>query len=277
MESGQLKAGSPESANPGPGRNSARDSRSTDVAVPCGSDLSLLAGGMSKWDASSLLRSARFVLTFPRTCFGDAPRPSGWRVFWFLDAVSDRTVSAHIIITARLLLQVAGHIIVPFQAGRLFQRKRVKNMPSKSIHARHWVEPLERRQLLSAGLLDTTFGSKGFATVSKSGFTFFGDAVAPAAQGKIIVAGLAFTKTQSFPAVARYNPDGSVDKTFAPDHSGLSISEFTGTEHVSVAIQSDGKIVVACTSKDTATDGSPLTRAMLLRLQCQWKSRSLFP
>ena len=138
-------------------------------------------------------------------------------------------------------------------------------MPSKSIHARHWVEPLEPRQLLSAGLLDTTFGSKGFATVSKSGFTFFGDAVAPAAQGKIIVAGLAFTKTQSFPAVARYNPDGSVDKTFAPDHSGLSISEFTGTEHVSVAIQSDGKIVVACTSKDTATDGSPLTRAMLLR------------
>src|SRR5438105_1621596 len=125
-------------------------------------------------------------------------------------------------------------------------------MQSKKDRRAHWVEPLESRRLLSAGLLDTTYGSAGFASVSKTGFGFRAMDVVPLANGKLIVAGLAKNSTGNhFAAIARLNANGSVDKTFAPDHSGV-VSGVPGTVagllgSVSVAVQSDGKIVLAAT------------------------------
>src|SRR4051794_8419916 len=113
-------------------------------------------------------------------------------------------------------------------------------------------EGLESRRLLSSGALDTTFGASGFATATKSGFAFRSTDVAAVAQGKVIVAGLARSSTgHYFPAIARLNVNGSLDTTFPPDHSGVFISgtEISSFANASVAVQSDGKILLAATEQ----------------------------
>jgi uncharacterized delta-60 repeat protein len=115
-------------------------------------------------------------------------------------------------------------------------------------------ESLESRRLLSGGLLDTTYGTNGFAVVTKSGFGFRAMDVAPLANGKLIVAGLGKNSSGNhFAAIARLNADGSMDTTFGPDHSGVvsAVPNATtggfGNGNISVAVQSDGKIVLAAT------------------------------
>ncbi len=63
--------------------------------------------------------------------------------------------------------------------------------------------------------------------------------------GKIIVAGYAFVNLNDDFAVARYNPNGSLDTGFGS--GGRVVTDFVGgTDHgLAVALQLDGKIVVA--------------------------------
>ena len=65
--------------------------------------------------------------------------------------------------------------------------------------------------------------------------------------GKIPLAGSTHSPSDGFVfALARYNPDGSLDPSFSGD--GLVTTAFPGAEHswgTSVAVQSDGKILVA--------------------------------
>lgn len=93
--------------------------------------------------------------------------------------------------------------------------------------------------MLAAGVLDTTFGSSGVAlTPIGTGNADLYD-MASEPDGKIIAVGLA--QGQGY-AVARYNADGTLDTTFG--NSGTEIIPSTGGAH-RVAIQSDGKIVIA--------------------------------
>jgi uncharacterized delta-60 repeat protein len=105
------------------------------------------------------------------------------------------------------------------------------------------LELLERRVTPSAGALDPTFGVGGLV---RTPFPVGGIAHAAAVQadGKIVVAG---ESDGSF-ALARYNPDGSLDSTF--DHDGKVTTVFGGGDGAAnaVAIQADGKIVVAGTA-----------------------------
>ncbi len=112
------------------------------------------------------------------------------------------------------------------------------------------VEPLEGRTLLNAGALDTTFGGTGMVStnIDSTGDGAWSVAVQP--DSKVVVAGL--TGESSGPshiAVVRYNADGSLDSTFGT--GGVFIDPFgpnvIGQElyHQSVAIQADGKIVIA--------------------------------
>lgn len=98
-----------------------------------------------------------------------------------------------------------------------------------------------------AGHLDATFGDRG---VVLSGLSDEDSAESIAVQrdGKIVLAGTSATNTGCCTEVdfgiARYNPDGSLDTTFAGD--GTTTLDFGGQDGAhAVAIQPDGKVVAA--------------------------------
>ncbi|HUQ52880.1 MAG TPA: cadherin domain-containing protein, partial [Gammaproteobacteria bacterium] len=102
----------------------------------------------------------------------------------------------------------------------------------------------------SNGSLDTTFDGDGKVTTSFGAGESFGNSVA-LRDGKIIVAGYSFSTagTAEDFAVARYNANGTLDTTF--DGDGRVTTDFGGNTDVgrSVAIQADGKILVAGESR----------------------------
>ncbi|MHC2283072.1 putative delta-60 repeat protein [Bradyrhizobium diazoefficiens] len=95
------------------------------------------------------------------------------------------------------------------------------------------------------GSLDTTFDGDGKVTTGIASHDA-SYSVALQADGKIVAAGHSLTGSgpNDF-AVVRYNVDGSLDTSF--DDDGKVTTDFGGTNDVgqSVAIQADGKIVVA--------------------------------
>src|SRR5438105_2766982 len=103
------------------------------------------------------------------------------------------------------------------------------------------------------GSLDTTFGGTGIVTTSFSTGSDRAYAVGLQADGKIVVAGSASAGSALVFAVARYLTDGTLDAGFGS--SGKTTVSFgsskgnspqtSDTEARSVAIQADGKIVVA--------------------------------
>jgi uncharacterized delta-60 repeat protein len=94
------------------------------------------------------------------------------------------------------------------------------------------------------GSLDNSFADSGkLEEVSKQGYTVF-NATAIQADGKIVAAGLTWDGSNYDFAVVRYNTNGSPDSTFSND--GKLITDFGARdEAVSIAVQPDGKIVVA--------------------------------
>jgi len=100
----------------------------------------------------------------------------------------------------------------------------------------------------AAGDLDSTFGAGGQVTTDLKRSTDLASAVAIQADGKLVVVGQTY-QNNDFSAedfvVARYNPDGTLDRTFGS--RGRVKTDFPGLAAVpsSVVIQPDGKIVVA--------------------------------
>jgi len=102
-------------------------------------------------------------------------------------------------------------------------------------------------RLNSNGQLDTTFGNGGLAPVQNFGSS----AIALQSDGKILLgSGASFGAAGS---LARYNKDGSVDKSF-----GISGQAASVAAPAAIAVQSDGKILAAGsdTSKVAATGNS---------------------
>jgi uncharacterized delta-60 repeat protein len=95
------------------------------------------------------------------------------------------------------------------------------------------------------GSLDTTFGTGGKVTTEIGGSHDSGYSVAIQSDGKIVVAGSSNNGSDYDFALARYTTNGTLDTTFG---TGGKVTTAIG-ESVdgvySVAIQSDGKIVVA--------------------------------
>ena len=124
-------------------------------------------------------------------------------------------------------------------------------------HAVLSVQRLEGRSLLSgggpgplmAGALDPSFGIDGLVTTALLGGTHdSGSAVAIQRQtdGKIVVAGTAnLANGNSVFAVARYNPDGSLDTGFGSSGAVRTSFGSSAANAKAVAITPDGKIVVA--------------------------------
>ena len=111
------------------------------------------------------------------------------------------------------------------------------------------IECLEDRTLLTAGMLDPTFGAGGIVTTALPGDPTHGGGTGVAMQedGKIVAVG--FTRVGSEvgdldSVVARYNSDGSLDASFGT--GGLvktDVGGFNGFTN-DVAIDPNGKIVV---------------------------------
>jgi uncharacterized delta-60 repeat protein len=96
------------------------------------------------------------------------------------------------------------------------------------------------------GVLDPTFDTDGIVTTDFTGGSEQGYSLAVANDDKILVAGQTFTGTNRDFAVARYNPDGSLDVTF--DGDGLVNTDLPGGNNDvgwAVAIQADARVVVA--------------------------------
>src|SRR2546421_4377407 len=98
------------------------------------------------------------------------------------------------------------------------------------------------------GDLDPTFGTDGKVLTDFDHSTDIAYAVAVQTDGKLVVVGTTYRDNdfsdEDF-AVARYNPDGTLDKTFGV--GGKVQTDFPGLAAVasSVVVQPDGKIVVA--------------------------------
>ncbi len=101
------------------------------------------------------------------------------------------------------------------------------------------------------GSLDNSFAGDGIQ-VTNFGFNDVANCLTILSDGKIVVAGYSndgnanIGEYYDYVAVARYNPDGSLDNTF--DDDGIAKTDFLGykaEQANSVAIQSDGKIVIA--------------------------------
>jgi uncharacterized delta-60 repeat protein len=98
------------------------------------------------------------------------------------------------------------------------------------------------------GSVDTAFGAGGKVTIVANGGPLDAmEGVAVQSDGKIVVAGHTSKPTSiddDF-VVARFNPDGTKDTSFGTD--GMTITDFAGLtdEAHALAIQPDGKIVVA--------------------------------
>jgi uncharacterized delta-60 repeat protein len=107
------------------------------------------------------------------------------------------------------------------------------------------------------GSLDRSFGNGGIVTtVFPQGSYAFDMALQP--DGKIIAAGTVFVnfdpgeQSDTDFALARYNPDGSLDTTFG--NGGMVSTDFIGMEDdaFSVLIQPDGKIVAVGSANEGA-------------------------
>jgi uncharacterized delta-60 repeat protein len=108
---------------------------------------------------------------------------------------------------------------------------------------------------LPDGTPNPNFGNGGIVTTPFFGIGAQANAVAVQPDGKIVVAGFALANAINFDfAVARYNSDGSLDDNFG---SHGVVNTDLGSENdaaTGLAIQSDGKIVLAGVTGPTGED-----------------------
>lgn len=104
------------------------------------------------------------------------------------------------------------------------------------------------------GTLDTTFDIDGYQMTDFAAGDDYGLSVAIQDDGKIVVTGMVFNGADRDIGLARYNEDGSLDTTF--DTNGFLITDIGGNHNFAwaVAIQDNGRIVVAGVAVGTQND-----------------------
>jgi len=91
------------------------------------------------------------------------------------------------------------------------------------------------------GSLDSSFGSDGVVTTAPGDAYSAANAITIQSDGKIVVAG----STEWDFALVRYNPDGSLDNTFGMRGTVTTSIGGPRDRATSIAVQRDGKLVVA--------------------------------
>jgi uncharacterized delta-60 repeat protein len=142
------------------------------------------------------------------------------------------------------------------------QRSRKLSTHRSFAKRRLHVEGLEDRRLLT-GDLDLTFSGDGLVTTAfpnGSGSLAEGRAMLIQDDGKIVVAGYASNGTNDDFAVARYNTDGSLDNSFDGDGKVTTAVGTARDVAESIALQSDGKIIVAGFTRNGSSDQFAVVR-----------------
>lgn len=107
--------------------------------------------------------------------------------------------------------------------------------------------------------LDSTFGSNGKITTDFFSAEDKANAIAIQSDGKIVVAGVAYNGADADFAIARYETSGMLDTSFAS--TGKVTTNISANDEArSLAIQSDGKIVVAGTTSTTTASQIAVAR-----------------
>ena len=101
------------------------------------------------------------------------------------------------------------------------------------------------------GDLDPSFNFTGKLTTDFIMWDDVAKAVAVQSDGRIVVVGSAYNGNDNDFAVARYNPDGTLDTTFGTMGKVITAFSASGDDATCVALQSDGKIVVAGIANNT--------------------------
>lgn len=110
------------------------------------------------------------------------------------------------------------------------------------------------------GQLDASFGINGIVTTTFSGPSSAAS-IAIQQDGKLVVAGFRFDGVATDVALARYNPDGSLDQDFG--ELGLVTTDVGTTDDaIAVAIQADGKILTFGSSFESSSSEQ---RSLLVR------------
>lgn len=147
-----------------------------------------------------------------------------------MDSSDDRATS--------VVIQPDGKIIVAGWSGVF------------GVESRGWDFGLARFN--ADGTLDDSFGKDG--AVLSDLCNFWDDrpeSVAIQSDGKILVAGTTYTVGYSDFALARYNNDGTLDTTF--NSGGIIITDIGNSTYdngIALAVQDDGKIIIAGISGD---------------------------
>jgi uncharacterized delta-60 repeat protein len=112
----------------------------------------------------------------------------------------------------------------------------------------------------TGGSLDTSFGSRGLSTTDLGGANEEVDALAIQSDGKILAAGDSGNSGAWEWALARYTSNGGLDASFGS--GGTVRSAFGGHAEINgMALQSDGKIIVAGYVSLAGLDGQQFTVA----------------
>ena len=112
-------------------------------------------------------------------------------------------------------------------------------------------ERFEVLRFTATGAPDDSFGFMGLVTTSFGDTRDFARDIAIQADGKIVVAGYSIGATAMDFAIARYNSNGSLDTTFDSDGKATYNLGSASNQAFSVAIQPDGKILMAGISSQT--------------------------
>ena len=116
----------------------------------------------------------------------------------------------------------------------------------------------------TAGSLDPTFGSGGTVRTDFAGNIDEANAVAIQPNGQIIAAGSSFSNSKTVEdfIVARYNANGSLDKRFGKNGK-ITTDFFRNVDSISaIAIQPDGRIIVAGFAQLAGSGGNPRVFAL---------------
>jgi uncharacterized delta-60 repeat protein len=103
------------------------------------------------------------------------------------------------------------------------------------------------------GSVDTSFGANGKIILPVGTGEDYGNAVAVQSDGKIIVAGSSAISTGTVVSLARFSRDGQLDVTFGIGGKVLTAVGDRSDAAYALALQPDGKIVVAGRSDQTAS------------------------
>src|SRR5262249_48913591 len=113
-------------------------------------------------------------------------------------------------------------------------------------------------RLTALGALDLSYGAGGRLRTDFGGRNF-GSALALQPDGRMIVAGSDDVAPYYDFAIARYQADGTVDRSFSED--GTTLTAFGGNSWINaVVVQPDGKIVAAGYARGSSSADFALVR-----------------